>query len=228
MKVAMCSITARKDCLLRTINSLVNQSVPCDIHLFLSEEPYLLDGGFTNKEAWRELTSLPVTIHWVPNWGPYRKTVSFMQLFPDEPFLAIDDDEEFHPDMMKFIEDTYKGGVLAFRATRYSDTPYNEWEAVPRPQRGVPLFHKGNGGVVYDSKLFQDPSFLNETACLELAPTNDDVWLNLWRMYHGIPVHVVPVDHDPMPQETRLWFYNHTKNDEIIENVKGYMDSLVK
>lgn len=228
MKVAVCSISSRKDCLIRTIHSLMKQTVPCEIHVLLSEEPFLLDKGFPNKQIWPELQSLPITIHWVPNWASYRKTVSFMKLFPNEKFLAIDDDEEFHPGLMKFIADHYQGGVMAFRATMYSDITYNEWENVMTPNKSIYYWHKGNGGVVYDSSLFQDPSFFDEKAFLELAPTSDDVWVNLWRMYHKIPVQVYPLVHNPMPQNERLWFYNANKNDEMIEKVRGHMNQLTK
>lgn len=224
MKVAVCSITSRKDCLLRTISSLLKQTVKCEIHVLLSEEPFLLDKGFPDKQMFSELQYLPVTIHWVPNWASYRKTVSFMQLFPEEQFLAIDDDEEFHPNFIKFIMDHYRGGVMAFRATKYAkDKPYNSWEEVARADRSINYWHKGNGGVVYDSKLFQDSSFFDDKAFLELAPTSDDVWVNLWRITHKIPVQVYPIHHNPMPQEERLWFYNHDKNDKMIENVRNYL-----
>ena len=224
MKVALCTISSRKDCCLRTINSLLKQTVPCDIHVLLSEEPFLLDKGFPGKIIWPELEALPITIHWVPNWASYRKTVSFMKLFPHDQFLAVDDDEEFHPGFMKFIEDHYEGGVMAFRATRYTYEPYNQWESILSPGKSIYGWHKGNGGVVYDSSLFQDPSFFDAQAFLELAPTSDDVWVNLWRMFHRIPVWVYPLSHTPMPQEERLWFYNYNKNDEMINKVRSYLN----
>lgn len=101
MKVALCSIASRKDCCLRTIMSLLRQTTRPEVHLILSVESFLLDEGFPKKNHWSELNYLPVNIHWVPNWASYRKTVSFMQMFPDEVFLAVDDDEEFHP---RFLE----------------------------------------------------------------------------------------------------------------------------
>ena len=227
MKVALCTIASRKDCAMRTIQSLLRQSVPCEIHLFLSEEPFLLDKGFPQKSVWSEFLELPITIHWVENWASYRKTLSFMKMFPDDVFLAVDDDEEFHPELMRFILDHYKGGVMAFRATRYSDLPYNEWEEIRQPEKSVYLWHKGNGGVVYDSRLFQKSYFYDKTF-LDLAPTSDDVWVNLYRMYNRIPVQIYPIGHRPMPQDTRLWFYNHNKNDEMIEKVKGFMNQNTK
>lgn len=226
MKVALCTISSRKECCLRTIKSLMNQTAPCDIHLFLSEEPFLLDKGFPNKEIWPELNELPVTLHWVPNWASYRKTLSFMKEFPEDVFLAVDDDEEFHPNLMRFILDHYKGGVMAFRATRYSDLSYNQWEEVHQTDKSVYFWHKGNGGVVYDSRLFQDPAFFDADTFLKLAPTSDDVWINLYRMFHKIPVIVYPLNHRPMPQDTRLWFYNHDKNDEMIGNVTGHFNQM--
>lgn len=222
MKVAVCSISSRRECLLKTIQSLMNQTVPCEIHVLLSEEEFLLDKGFPGREPWEELKKLPVTIHWVSNWGSYRKAVSFMKLYPDDVFLAIDDDEEFHPGFMKFIEDHYKGGIMAFRASRYSDLPYTTWETIAKPEKSVYLFHKGNGGVVYDSRLFKDESFFDSKLFLGLAPSNDDIWINLYRMYHNIPVEVYPIAHRAIPQEERLWFLNETKNDEMIKKIRAY------
>lgn len=228
MKVAVCSISSRKDCLLRTIDSLMKQTVPCDIHVLLSEHPHLLDKGFPNQEPWEELKSLPVTVHFVPNWGSYRKNVMFMKLYPNDVFLAIDDDEEFAPTLMETIEKNYKGGVMAFRASMYSDEPYTRWENVMTPGESIFYFHKGNGGVVYDSSLFQDPQFFNKKVFLELAPTNDDIWVNLYRMYHKIPVYVLPMTHTPIPQNERLWFYNGTKNDEMIKAIEKHMNKALK
>lgn len=223
MKVALCTISSRKDCCLKTINSLLKQTVPCEIHLLLSEEPFLLDEGFPGKKIWPELESLPITIHWVPNWASYRKTVSFMKLFPNEQYLAIDDDEEFHPGFMKFIEDHYYEGCFAFRATRYCDDPYNRWESMFEPfQRSIYAWSKGNGGVIYDSALFQDDSFFDSETFLKLAPTSDDVWVNLWRIKHNIPLQVYPIIHSSMPQETRLWFLNENMNDSMIQKVKDH------
>ena len=228
MKVAVCSISSRMGCLRVTIQSLLKQSVPCEIHVLLSEEPFLLDKGFAGKQVPDELKDLPVTIHWVPNWASYRKNVSFMKLFPEDVFLAIDDDEEFHPEFMKFILDNYKGGVMAFRAARYSDQSYIKWEDVREPAKGIPFFHKGNGGVVYDAKLFTHPEFFNEKIFLEVAPTNDDIWVNFYRMYKQIPVQVFPIQHNSMPQPERLWFMNEHKNDQMIEKVRGIMNQMIK
>ncbi len=228
MKVAVCSITSRMGCLRLTIESLMKQSVPCDIHVLLSEEPFLLDKGFAGKKIPVEIQDLPVTVHWVPNWASYRKNLSFMKLFPEDVFLAIDDDEEFHPEFMRFVVDNYKGGIMAFRASMFSDQPYTRWENVMTPGSSVYYFHKGNGGVIYDAKLFTNPEFFNEKVFLEVAPSNDDIWVNLYRMSNKIPVMVYPVQHNSLPQPERLWFINHNKNDEMIQTVEGLMNQMTK
>lgn len=99
MKVALCSISSRKECLLKTLKSLLNQTKPCEIHLFLSEEPHLLDKGFPKREISDELRALPIQIHWVPNWGSYRKNLAAFKEFPEDVFFAVDDDEEFDPSL---------------------------------------------------------------------------------------------------------------------------------
>lgn len=228
MKVALCTISSRAGCAMETINSLLRQTIPCEIHVFVSHDPFLLDKGFPDKSLWPDIEALPIRIHWVPNWASYRKTLSFMKMFPEDIFLAVDDDEYFHPTFLQTILDNYKGGVLAFRATRRSDIPYNQWEEVVEPETSVYLWHKGNGGVVYDSRLFQKDYFFDDKTFLDLAPTSDDVWINLFRMYNKIPVQVLPMHHRPMPQPERLWFYNATKNDEMIEKVSGYMNQMTK
>lgn len=229
MKVSLCTIASRKDCCLKTIESLMNQTYPVDIHLFLSEEPFLLDKGFPNKEIWPELEKLPVTIHWVPNWGCYRKTVSFMKEFPNEVFLAVDDDEEFHPDFVKTALKYYKNSkcsTMAFRATMMSKNPYNSWESVVTPSTSLYYWHKGNGGVIYDSSLFQKPDFFDREVFLRLAPTSDDIWMNLWRIKRCLDVFVFPINHHPMPQEERLWFYNGDKNDTMIKEVQDWLEMI--
>lgn len=226
MKVALCSISSRKECLLKTLKSLLNQTKPCEIHLFLSEEPHLLDKGFPNKEISDELRSLPIQIHWVPNWGSYRKNLAAFKEFPEDVFFAVDDDEEFDPGLMEFLEKNYTGGVLALRASYYNDQPYRKWKDVKEPLESVHVFHKGNGGVVYDSKLFQDEKFLNSEAFLRLCGTNDDIWVNLWRIHKNIPAKVIPKEHKPLPQEERLWFLNNKTNDTLIKNVNDYFKGL--
>jgi hypothetical protein len=207
----------------------MNQTVPVEIHLFVSEEPFLLDQGFPNKQIWPELEKLPIQIHWVPNWGCYRKTVSFMKMFPNETFLAVDDDEEFHPLFLKMALEFYKKAgcsTMAFRATAMNENTYNHWPSVREPGKSVRYWHKGNGGVIYDSSLFQKKDFFDYEVFLKIAATSDDVWMNLWRMKLGAEVYVLPIDHKPMPQEERLWFYNADKNDLMIEAVKNWLEVL--
>lgn len=214
---------------MRTIQSLMKQSVPVEIHLFVSEEPFLLDKGFPNKAIWPEIKALPVTIHWVPNWGCYRKTVSFMKEYPHETFLAVDDDEEFHPDFIKTALKYYTDcgcSTMAFRATMMNENPYNSWESVKIPSKSRYYWHKGNGGVIYDSSFFQNKDFFDSEVFLRIAPTSDDVWVNLWRMKRYGEVYVLPIHHNPMPQDERLWFYNEDKNDFMIQETKKHLEVI--
>ena len=70
---------------MRTLDSLLAQQLPADgrpveLHLFLSQEPYLLDRGFEGlpgflqRRIWssRLGPGLRLRVHWTANLGPYR------------------------------------------------------------------------------------------------------------------------------------------------------------
>jgi glycosyltransferase involved in cell wall biosynthesis len=218
MIFSLTSISGREAALVKTINSLLNQTVKLDIHLWVSYEPYLLDKGFTFFPE-------GVFIHYVPNDGPYRKLLPALTLFPNEIIITVDDDTEYHPSFAETIMSYYKSGILAFRATRISEKPYNSWEEVKTICIELDLFAKGNGGVVYDAKLFQKED-LYDPIYKSLCPTGDDIWFNFWRIKEKIPLHVVPLTnyYRTNQQESRLWDINENNNDSMILRTKKFFE----
>jgi len=222
MIISLTSIFGRQHALLKKLYSLLNQTVKLPIHVWLSEEPYLLDEGFPNKviPTWfTDFYDESLTVHWVPNEGPYRKLLPALKMFPTESILVVDDDTEFDPTFVEFCLHMYKVGVMAFRANKITDKPYNDWAAIEgKPVEGLQLFSKGNGGVIYDAKLFQDSSFHDSSQYLSICPTNDDIWFNMWRIKQKIPLQVVPIVnyYTSNHQEKRLWFLNENSNDKMI------------
>ena len=216
MIISLTSISGREEALVKTINSLLNQTVKLDIHLWVSHEPYLLDKGFTFEPQ-------GVFIHYVPNDGPYRKLLPALTMFPNKIIITVDDDTEYHPQFVETIMSHYNYGVLAFRASRISETPYNTWEEVKATTTELDLFAKGNGGVVYDAQLFQKEDFFNPIY-KSLCPTNDDIWLNFWRIKQKIPLQVVPLVnyYKTNQQESRLWFMNMNDNDQMIKRTTNF------
>jgi glycosyltransferase involved in cell wall biosynthesis len=215
MIFSLTSIGGREAALVKTIESLLNQTIKLDIHLWVSSEPYLLDKGFTFSPA-------GVFIHYVPNDGPFRKLLPALVAFPNEVIITVDDDTEYHPQFVETIKSHYKGGILAFRASKISDAPYNTWEEVKTECTDLDLFAKGNGGIVYDAKLFKEDFY--EPIYKLLCPTNDDIWLNFWRIKEKIPLHVVPLVnyYRTNQQESRLWFMNMTDNDWMIQRTRDF------
>jgi glycosyltransferase involved in cell wall biosynthesis len=218
MIFSLTSISGREAALVKTIDSLLNQTVKLDIHLWVSYEPYLLDKGFTFSPE-------GVFIHYVPNDGPFRKLLPALTMFPNEIIITVDDDTEYHPSFVETIMNHYKGGILAFRASRISEKPYSMWEEVKTTCTELDLFAKGNGGVVYDAKLFQKEDFYNPIY-KSLCPTNDDIWLNFWRIKEKIPLQVVPLVnyYRTNQQESRLWFMNMNDNDSMILKTKKFFE----
>jgi glycosyltransferase involved in cell wall biosynthesis len=216
MIISLTSISGREEALVKTIDSLLNQTVKLDIHLWVSREPYLLDKGFTFEPE-------GVFIHYVPNHGPFRKLLPAVSMFPNEIIITVDDDTEYHPQFIETIKSHYKDGILAFRACRISETPYNTWEEVQETTTELDLFAKGNGGVVYDAQLFQKEEFFNPIY-KSLCPTNDDIWLNFWRIKEKIPLKVITLQnyYKTNQQESRLWFMNMNHNDTMILATKKY------
>lgn len=221
MIISLTSISGRETALLKTLYSLLNQTVKLPIHLWLSEDAHLIDSGFPNRvvDPWFADLSGEITVHWVPNEGPYRKLLPALKMFPNESILVVDDDTEFDKTFVEFCLHMFKDGVMAFRANKITDKPYNEWEQITgKPVEGLQLFSKGNGGVIYDAKLFQDASFHDSSKYLSICPTNDDIWFNMWRIKQKIPLQVVPIVnyYTSNHQEKRLWFLNENNNDKMI------------
>lgn len=81
--VSLTSIKQNQTILQKTLLSIKNQDLlPDKCYLFLSEEPYLRDEGFINKELNEDLKMLldndMFEIRWVPNIGPYRKILPLL------------------------------------------------------------------------------------------------------------------------------------------------------
>ena len=98
--ISLTSIKGNQASLYQTLDSISNQSIkPDKCFLYLSEESYLLDQGFQNRQVSPELHSLLSNnsifeLKWVKNTGPYRKLLPLLKDKKDEDcvIIAIDDD----------------------------------------------------------------------------------------------------------------------------------------
>lgn len=179
-----------------TLYSLLNQSQRADrIVLYVSVEPYLQDKGILESDIPDWLKELPVEVRFVKNTGPYRKLLPLLEEIwdKDEIIITVDDDTYYNSDLVKTMVQTYKetGACVGCRCTHVGDPTKNEYENL---QQALPSdlynYHTGKGAVLYHPSMFKhkEPQRgILGTEFLELAPTNDDHWFNIWRMYNDIP-----------------------------------------
>ena len=185
--------------------------VPARVHLHLSREPHLLDGGVDPSHPLVvALASDPlVQVHWVPNLGPYRKIVPFLEAGgygngsddpsasatdpeADDLFITVDDDTLYPPRFMEYLLHHHErhGCIVAQRGRRMrleatgGFMPYNRWHDGLREPRLANLA-TGQSGVLYRRSHF--PKDLELEAALALAPTHDDLWLRWLTARAGHP-----------------------------------------
>ena len=214
-----------------TLQSLLDQSMkPDSIRLYLSEEPYLLDKGFTEFKIPPWLDEMPIELRWVKNIGPYRKIlpILFKKQKEDVCIITADDDVIYHPDFVKRLVETYEKEkcCVAYNCSLFSND--STYITMKKPEvKSVSNFHKGNGGVLYHPSFFEGTEIFSDQ-CLTLCPTNDDIWLNFWRMRKGVPCYWLdePFCIKGIVNEKRLWMaYNQETNDDQIKKTHSWIFS---
>lgn len=209
--VCLTAISHRLHTLPRVVASLLRQTLPpAMIHLYVSEEPYLLDAGVRPDDAaLQSLATLPrLQIHWVPNLGPYRKLVPYLAS-PVQPvagcvdpqlFITADDDTLYPPRFIEYLirKRQTLGGIVAHRGRRIRPTaeasgrdaflPYTQWHDGLNAPRLANL-PTGQSGVLYHRNDFPDD--LQLEAALVLAPTHDDLWLRWLMARRGIEASIL-------------------------------------
>ena len=200
--VTLTAISRRLATLPAVLDSLRQQTRrPDRIHLHLSHDGYLLDEGVPlNDPVVLQLTNDPwIQIHWVPNLGPYRKIVPFLEAAgyssterTEDLFITIDDDTIYPPRFVEYVTLNRQRHdcVVAHRGRRIRCAdqggflPYSQWHDGLREPRLANLA-TGQSGVLYRRSDF--PADLQLEAALALAPTHDDLWLRWLTAANGVP-----------------------------------------
>jgi hypothetical protein len=214
--VTLTAISGRLASLPAVLDSLRQQTFrPERVHLHLSREPHLLDQGVAEDEPLlQEITADGwVQLHWVPNLGPYRKIVPFLQASGYGPgdgqdaqpgeesdlFITVDDDTLYPPRFIEYLVRNYARHrcVVAHRGRRIRlaedrvagegrSSPfraYAQWHDGVREPRLANL-PTGQSGVLYRRSWF--PQDLELEAALALAPSHDDLWLRWLTARQGV------------------------------------------
>ena len=132
----------------------------------------------------------------------YRKLVPALADFPEAVIVTVDDDVEYHPDMLKDLLELHARephAVLAHRAKRIEcGKPYRKWRKfrwyhflLKRIHRSYLNLQTGVGGVLYPPHSLR-PDMIDVELFTELAPSTDDIWFWAAGVANGYPVIPVP------------------------------------
>ncbi len=132
----------------------------------------------------------------------YRKLIPALRDFPEAVIVTVDDDTDYHPDMLGSLlrlHERYPDHVLAHRAKRIlPDEPYRKWPQHrwyhflgDRIKESTRIIQTGVGGVLYPPHSLKE-SMLDEELFMELAPTTDDIWFWAAAVANGSTVMPVP------------------------------------
>lgn len=202
--VCLTSIASRAEKLHITLKSLAAQSYGnFSLRVYVSRERYLLDQGeFKISAECRELmrTNENISLAFVPNTGPYRKLIPFLQeRVGDNHLVATADDDTVYPtDWLSTLVETYseRRCVVAFRGHQMLTADgrwqrYRRWMTTAMEDNFGPFgLPTGKDGVLYNTSFFTR-HVLNMDKALAIAPTVDDLWLKWHTAFSGVPVYII-------------------------------------
>ena len=212
--IGLTSIRGREGALMRTLDSLLAQQLPADgrpveLHLFLSQEPYLLDRGFEGlpgflqRRIWSSHLGpgLRLRVHWPANLGPYRKLLPLLELLTPEqqrldPLLITADDDTLYPsDWLRRLVAAQErwGCVVVFRGRQMvleqgEVVPYRDWRVNDERllQPSLLTVPTGKDGIAY--RLSQlDWRVRDVERALVIAGHADDLWFKTHTLLTGTP-----------------------------------------
>ena len=131
----------------------------------------------------------------------YKKLIPALRDFPNDIIVTIDDDIQYHPDMLSRLIQIHKqapDAIIAHRVRKVQlNSPYRTWRKYKwydfifrRLHFDRHAMQTGVGGVLYPPHSL-DEKMLDSTLFMTMAPTNDDIWFWAAAVSHG--TFVVPV-----------------------------------
>lgn len=131
----------------------------------------------------------------------YKKLIPALRDFPDDIIVTIDDDINYHPDVLRRLVALHQqvpDAIIAHRVRRVQpDAPYRKWRKYKwydflfkRIHRSYRAMQTGVGGVLYPPHSL-DEKMLDPAQFMTLAPTNDDIWF--WAAAVSNGTYVVPL-----------------------------------
>ena len=131
----------------------------------------------------------------------YKKLIPALKDFPNDIIVTIDDDIQYHPDMLSRLVKIHKqapDAIIAHRVRKaLLDQPYKNWRKYKwydfifrRLHFDRRAMQTGVGGVLYPPHSL-DEKMLDPNLFMKFAPTVDDIWFWLAAVSKG--TYVIPV-----------------------------------
>lgn len=202
--ICLTTISARAKNLHLTLQSLAKQNYGSfSVRVYVSREPYLLDDGeFWISPECREVMreNDHVSLYYVPNTGPYRKVIPFLQerLGENELIATADDDTIYPEDWLATLVHHYTARrcIIAFRGHQMQPADgrwqrYRRWmTSGVKERQGIYGLPTGKDGVLYNAMFFHR-NVLDMDVAMSIAPTVDDLWLKWHTAFADVPVFLI-------------------------------------
>lgn len=136
----------------------------------------------------------------------YRKLIPALTDFPGAIIVTVDDDVEYHRNMLRDLLQLHSripNAVLAHRAKRILPSkPYRRWKkyrwydfVFKRIHKSFLNLQTGVGGVLYPPDALKK-DMMAPALFTSIAPTTDDIWFWAAGVANGYPVVPVPFGHN--------------------------------
>lgn len=191
----------------RAVRSLLRGSVqPDKIVLYLTFEQFGSAGLPEGLVKLSESNPIFEIRNYDRDIRSYRKLIPALNDFPEAVIVTVDDDVNYHPNMLRDLlrlHDQLPNAVIAHRAKRIRPgKPYKRWMKYRWYHfltRRIHIdFHNlqtGVGGVLYPPHSLSE-DMLSPDLFTSLAPTTDDIWFWAAAVRKGVPVVPVPFGHN--------------------------------
>lgn len=196
--ITLTSYPARIRCVGDTVKSLMAQTIPAKIVLWLGESEF----PGRERDLPPDLAALRkegLEIRYTKDIGPYTKLVPALKAFPEKVLITVDDDILYPEDWLQNLLAAYVENPDMIHAARCNlilfagrkIAPYRKWNYEAR--KLSPSFNNfltGVGGVLYPPHCLY-PDVLNEELFLSLAPKADDIWFWAMAVLNDVKINLI-------------------------------------
>ena len=197
--ITLTSYPARIQYVAQTIKTLLSQTVPAQIVLWLGKDEF----PNKDKDLPSDLTSLlkeGLQIKYTKDIGAYTKLIPALKAFPERVLITADDDILYPKEWLRNLLEAYVEKPEMIHAARCHQilfknkkiAPYNEW--IGEAQKLTPSFNNfltGVGGVLYPPHCLYQKDVLKEDVFLSLSPKADDIWYWAMAVMNNVKINLI-------------------------------------